>query len=616
MIRRHILALILILVLTVMPAQAQRPDAPRFAQPGPYAIGTTDFQIDDADRPLNATVWYPTETQAADPITYRLGILPVLQGQAVSDAPPAEGSFPLVVFSHGLGGFRFQSLFLMEHLASFGFVVIAADHPGSTIVDDSQIPLNYAQRPFDMLRLIDHAPQINDELAAIIDMDRIALAGHSFGGYTALAASGAQLNFGQLQDFCRQSNDDFVCFLLESEAEIAAARGLDVVPTGPWPATSDPRIKAVVTFAPWNGPILDSVSLARMNIPTLFVVGTTDQVTPPERDAFTLFNNMANSPRTLVALENADHFIFVEACSEFELESAGFFDMCSDQVWDMARVHDLINHFTTAFLTGVLVDGTQSAQLAPEETVFRAVNYIRRGIGSAPDILLPRIVETYPHDTEAFTQGLLLYDGKFYESTGRYGQSQLRRVNPATGETEQAINLPAEFFAEGLARVDDRLIQITWQENTAFVYDLDTFELVDEFSYEGEGWGLCYNGETLIMSDGTSVVTERDPETFELLRRVEVTIQGQPIEQINELECVGDQVYANIWQEDLIIRFDPESGLVDQVVNATGLLPSATQQGLPSGAVLNGIAYDPENEVFYITGKLWPNLFEVKFDNP
>jgi len=211
---------------------------------------------------------------------------------------------------------------------------------------------------------------------------------------------------------------------------------------------------------------------------------------------------------------------------------------------------------------------------------------------------------------------LLFYDGKLYESTGRYGQSQLRRVELATGETEQSIDISAEFFAEGLARVDDRLIQITWQENTAFVYNLDTFEQIDQFSYEGEGWGLCYNGETLMMSDGTSVITERDPETFEVLRRVEVTVQGQPIDQINELECVGDRVYANIWQENLIIRFDPESGLVDQAVNATGLLPPATQQGLPSGAVLNGIAYDPDNEVFYITGKLWSNLFEVEFVSP
>ncbi len=614
--RKRYLLVMLILVLAVTTAQAQRPDAPRFAQPGPYSVGTTDFQIGDAERPLRATIWYPAEAQDTEPITYRLGIFSLVQGRAVSDSPPAEGSFPLVIFSHGLGGFRFQSVLLMEHLASHGFVVIAADHPGSTTLDDSQIPLNYAQRPFDMLRLIDHAPEINDDLAAIIDMDRIALAGHSFGGYTALAASGARLNFGQLDEFCRQDDDDVVCFLLESEAEIAAARGLDEIPSGPWPATTDPRIKAVVVFAPWNGPILDSVSLAQIDIPALFMVGTTDQTTPPERDAFTIFNNMANSPRTLVTLENADHFIFVDACYDFALESEAFFEMCSDPVWDMSRAHDLINHFTTAFLTGVLVDGTQSPQLAPEENDFRAVDYIQRGIGPAPEILLPRIVEAYSHDTEAFTQGLLFYDGKLYESTGRYGQSQLRRVELATGETEQSIDISAEFFAEGLARVDDRLIQITWQENTAFVYNLDTFEQIDQFSYEGEGWGLCYNGETLMMSDGTSVITERDPETFEVLRRVEVTVQGQPIDQINELECVGDRVYANIWQENLIIRFDPESGLVDQAVNATGLLPPATQQGLPSGAVLNGIAYDPDNEVFYITGKLWPNLFEVEFVSP
>jgi glutaminyl-peptide cyclotransferase len=240
---------------------------------------------------------------------------------------------------------------------------------------------------------------------------------------------------------------------------------------------------------------------------------------------------------------------------------------------------------------------------------------------AAVEYLVPEVLSVRPHDTGAFTQGLLLHDGLFYESTGQYGESTLRQVDPETGDVLELATVPEQYFAEGLALVDDRLIQLTWKEKVAPVYDLETLEQVDSFAYEGEGWGLCYDelGERLIMSDGSATLYFRDPQTFDLLdpfetvNQVEVTFDGQPVTMLNELECVDGQVYANIWQIDFIIRIDPETGYVNQVINAAGLLTPEEIAALQPGSVLNGIAYDAENNVFYITGKRWPKLFEVRF---
>jgi len=228
-------------------------------------------------------------------------------------------------------------------------------------------------------------------------------------------------------------------------------------------------------------------------------------------------------------------------------------------------------------------------------------------------VFVPEVISVRDHDTSAYTQGLLLHDGQFYESTGRHGESTLRAVDPETGEVGQQIDVPEEYFAEGLALVDDRLIQLTWQQNVAFVYDLDTFEQVSTFEYEGEGWGLCYDGEWLYMTDGTPFIDLRDPETFELVFSGAVTLQGQPVGSLNELECVGDYLYANVWQTDYIVKIDKMNGVVVGVIDASGLLTEEERAELESGAVLNGIAYDPENDVFLITGKLWPKMFEVRF---
>lgn len=228
-----------------------------------------------------------------------------------------------------------------------------------------------------------------------------------------------------------------------------------------------------------------------------------------------------------------------------------------------------------------------------------------------PGYLVPKVISTRPHDTEAFTQGLLLYEDRLFESTGLNGRSSLREVDPMTGEVLRQVDLEQEYFAEGLALVDDRLIQLTWQNGIAFVYDLETFEQVDTFSYTGEGWGLCYDGSDLYMSDGSSTLYVRDPQTFEVTRTTQVLFQGQPINQLNELECVGDSVFANIWYSDYILQIDKATGSVLNYIDGAGLLTPEEAAQLENGAVLNGIAFDESTGNFLLTGKLYPHVWEV-----
>jgi len=220
------------------------------------------------------------------------------------------------------------------------------------------------------------------------------------------------------------------------------------------------------------------------------------------------------------------------------------------------------------------------------------------------------VVSRIPHDKKAFTQGLLIHDGKIYESTGLYGESTLRRVNLTSGTLELVRKVPQEFFAEGLALVGDRLIQLTWREGKALVYDVATLERTGEYDYAGEGWGLCFDGRVLYMSDGSASLNVRDPATFGELARIPVTLNGRPVPYLNELEFIGNRIYANVWQTDVIVMIDPATGGVDGVVNATGLLSPAERKGAD---VLNGIAHDPVTGKTYITGKLWPTIFEVRF---
>lgn len=228
---------------------------------------------------------------------------------------------------------------------------------------------------------------------------------------------------------------------------------------------------------------------------------------------------------------------------------------------------------------------------------------------TVPEALRVRVVRSYPHARDAFTQGLVYDGGRLFESTGLSGRSSLREVELETGRIVRRNDLPAPLFAEGLAQVDDRLWQLTWHDGKALVWNVDDFERIGTHGYRGEGWGLCFDGEHLVMSDGTAHLAFRDPETFELERRVRVTKVGRPVKNLNELECVDGQVWANIWRSEEIVRIDPATGGVTATVDASGLLAPEEAQGVD---VLNGIAYVPERERFLLTGKLWPRIFEVE----
>jgi glutamine cyclotransferase len=220
-----------------------------------------------------------------------------------------------------------------------------------------------------------------------------------------------------------------------------------------------------------------------------------------------------------------------------------------------------------------------------------------------------KVVRTYPHDPKAFTQGLLFYEGKFYESTGLYRRSSLRRVDPESGVVESRTDLPADLFGEGLARVGGRLFQLTWQNGLAVVWNLATLRKEREISYQGEGWGLCFDGHHLIMSDGSDVLVLRDPESFAQVGAIAVRRDGRPVRNLNELEWVDGVVYANIWQDNHIARIDPRTGQVTGWIDASGLL-AREEAGVAD--VLNGIAFLPATGHLIVTGKLWPRIFEVE----
>ena len=229
-----------------------------------------------------------------------------------------------------------------------------------------------------------------------------------------------------------------------------------------------------------------------------------------------------------------------------------------------------------------------------------------------PDVRLGRVevLRELPHERDAYTQGLVWWNDVLFESTGREGESTLRRLDPRTGRVEQRIDIPAQYFGEGLSLVDRRLIMLTWRAQRAFSYDRDSFELLDSYRYQGEGWGLCHDGDRLIMSDGSDRLTFRDPITFAPIGEQRVRLRGQPLHELNELECVDGAVYANVWQTDFIVRIDPATGRVIDYIDAAGLLRGPDRLG---AEVLNGIAYDPGADTFYITGKWWPKMFEVRF---
>ena len=221
------------------------------------------------------------------------------------------------------------------------------------------------------------------------------------------------------------------------------------------------------------------------------------------------------------------------------------------------------------------------------------------------------IVHTYPHDSRAFTQGLLYVDGHLYESTGLRGQSSIRMLDLNTGRVLQKYDLPADYFGEGLTDWGSTLVQLTWQAHKGFVYDRFSFALLRTFAYDGEGWGLTHDDKQLIMSDGTSYLRFLDPKTFHQTRRIHVTTpSGEEIPDLNELEYVRGEIYANIWHSDRIARISPKTGKLLGWIDSGGLRDASTTSN--PDAVLNGIAYDAKDNRLFVTGKLWPKLYEIK----
>jgi glutaminyl-peptide cyclotransferase len=220
-----------------------------------------------------------------------------------------------------------------------------------------------------------------------------------------------------------------------------------------------------------------------------------------------------------------------------------------------------------------------------------------------------RVVATYPHDPGAFTQGLELVDGKFYEGTGLNGQSSIRLVTPSTGAVLKKQPIAYMYFGEGITVFGGKLYELTWQNGTAFTYDAKTFEKNGQFRYSGEGWGLTHDAKRLIMSDGTPSLRFLDPATFNETGRIFVTDGGRPVKDLNELEYIEGEVWANVWQTNLVARINPATGAVNSWVDFSGLLKPAEAE---KADVLNGIAYDGKAGRIFVTGKKWPKLFEIK----
>ena len=221
-----------------------------------------------------------------------------------------------------------------------------------------------------------------------------------------------------------------------------------------------------------------------------------------------------------------------------------------------------------------------------------------------------QIINIYPHDSSAFTQGLAFIDGKLYEGTGQQGRSSLREVELQTGHVLKKVEVPEPYFGEGIALLNGKIYQLTWQHDVGFIYDAKSFEQVGKFNYTGEGWGLTTDGHSLILSDGSNRIRFLDPDSFRVTKTIAVLDGKLPVNELNELEYVNGEIYANIWHDQRIVTIDPQTARVTGWIDLTGLLPPGDVQD--EEAVLNGIAYDEAGKRLFVTGKLWPRLFEIK----
>lgn len=258
-------------------------------------------------------------------------------------------------------------------------------------------------------------------------------------------------------------------------------------------------------------------------------------------------------------------------------------------------------------LLAILLAACQAAPQAPQGSTAAT-------LGAEPVAYGARVVATYPHDSRAFTQGLTWHDGFLYETTGHVGRSTLRRVNLADGRVLQSVAFPGRVFGEGSTIWGDEIIGITWRDGIGVRWDRESFRQTGSFRYPGEGWGLTQNGQDIVMSDGTAELRFLDPATMQERRRVTVTDRGRPVDQLNELEWVNGEVFANIWMTPRIARIDPASGNVTGWIDLSGLVRQTPTSD--TDAVLNGIAYDAQRDRLFVTGKYWPRLYEIDLVAP
>lgn len=413
--RFALIVVVVLLSLSVVSAQNQpkpeavglRPDAPPYALHGPYWVGTREFVIEDAERPLPVTVWYPALNPDQLPAenAYDAGVgefmpgpLNLFPGHALVNAAPdtGQGPYPLVIFSHGAGASRFITAYYQEHLASYGMVVMAVEHMGSAIreaitvapaiMGKRNLRDGMILRVLDVRRALDFAETLTasgGDLENVIDMEHAAVTGWSFGGATALMTAGARLDFDSLAAWCAGTipttspGYETSCGLLEHKSVIAEQLGLSSEPEGLWPSMGDPRIDAVITMATGRVPAFGAAGLASVSIPSLTLIGEMDMVDAAKDNAIFSYEHIAVNQKAMVKFLGGGHMIFGNCSPAWR---AGGFPFCFDAVWDMDRAHDLIDHFTTAFLLDVLKgDKNAHAALAPDAVSFPGIEYKAEG---------------------------------------------------------------------------------------------------------------------------------------------------------------------------------------------------------------------------------------------
>lgn len=380
-----------------------RPDAPPYALHGPYWVGTQSFVIEDTTDPIYVRVWYPAlnANGAAEAIIYVFhwnkyvfegvdnSVTSDISGHALADAPPdaSAGPYPLVVFSHGSGAEPDLYAWLLEHIASYGFVVIAPDHKEIVDATNSDLVRTTIVRPQTISRVLDYAPSLtasSGALAGMIDMEHVAVTGQSYGGYTALAAAGARYDMVAYEDRCASLAPDdpnqFLCSFATSAADMAQVAGLKAIPPGLWPSMGDPRVDAIVTIA-GDSYMFGEKGLAEIRMPVIAIGGTLDTATPYEWGVRPTFDNISSQNKILASFEGGDHFMSLTSCPDApSIVEYGLYYFCSDSVWDMSRAHDLIGHFTTAFLLDELKsDQDAGSALAPDAVTFPGILYETQG---------------------------------------------------------------------------------------------------------------------------------------------------------------------------------------------------------------------------------------------